>query len=164
MQKQECAVLVGMIASAYPSWKPTQETVSVYVELLADLDKNEAQNALRSLLMASEYPPSVAAIRKKVLEQQDGLPLTKSDAWELVMSMVRRYGIYDRPKFEDKTVSEVVHAIGYRDICTSTNVDTIRAQFFRLYEEQAQKHLEEKLSSLSFQTQLESARAKEIEA
>ena len=164
MQKQECAVLVGMIASAYPSWKPTQETVAVYVELLLDLDGNEAQSALRSLLMASEFPPSVAAIRKKVLESQDGLPLTKTDAWELVMSMVRRYGIYERPNFEDETVSQVVHAIGYRDICQSTNTDTIRAQFFRLYEEQAQIHLEEKLSSVGFQTELESVRAKEIEA
>jgi hypothetical protein len=164
MTKQECAVLVGMIASAYPSWKPTQETVAVYVELLVDLDGNEAQNALRSLLMASEFPPSVAAIRKKVLESQDGLPLTKSDAWELVMSKVRRYGIYERPNFEDETVSQVVHAIGYRELCMSTNTDTIRAQFFRLYEEQAQKHLEEKLSSISFQTQIEGSRAKEIEA
>jgi hypothetical protein len=164
MTKQECAVLVGMIASAYPSWKPTQETVAVYVELLVDLDGKVAQNALRSLLMASEFPPSVAAIRKKVLEQMDGLPLTKSDAWELVMSMVRRYGIYERPNFKDETVSQVVHAIGYRELCLSTNIDTIRAQFFRLYEEQAQKHLEEKLSSLSFQTQIEGSRAKEIEA
>jgi hypothetical protein len=164
MEKQECAVLVGMIASAYPSWKPTQETVAVYVELLVDLEVKEAQNALRSLLMASEFPPSVAAIRKKVLEGRDGLPLTKSDAWELVMSKVRRYGIYERPNFEDETVSQVVHAIGYRDICLSTNTDTIRAQFFRLYEEQAQKHLEEKLSSLSFQIQIEGSSAKEIEA
>ena len=164
MTKQECAILVGMIASAYPSWKPTQETVSVYVELLVDLDVNEAQIALRRLLMASEFPPSVAAIRKKVLEGMDGLPLTKSDAWELVMSMVRRYGTYERPKFEDETVSQVVQAIGYRELCTSTNTDTIRAQFFRLYEEQAQKHLEEKLSSISFQTQIEGSRAKEIEA
>jgi hypothetical protein len=164
MTKQECAVLVGMIASAYPSWKPTQETVAVYVELLVDLDGNEAQSALRSLLMASEYPPSVATIRKKVLEQMDGLPLTKTEAWELVMSMVRRYGIAQRPNFEDEIVSQVVHAIGYRELCMSTNTDTIRAQFFRLYEEQAQKHLEEKLSSISFQTQIEGSRAKEIEA
>jgi hypothetical protein len=164
MTKQECAILVGMIASAYPSWKPTQETVAVYVELLVDLDANEAQSALRSLLMASEYPPSVATIRKKVLDQMDGLPLTKTDAWELVMSMVRRYGIYERPNFEDETVSQVVHAIGYRELCMSTNTDTIRAQFFKLYEEQAQKHLEEKLSSISFQTQIEGSRAKEIEA
>ena len=164
MNKQECAILVGMIASAYPSWKPTQETVAVYVELLADLDKNEAQNALRSLLMASEFPPSVAAIRKKVLEQMDGLPLTKNDAWELVMSQVRKYGIYERPTFEDKIVSQVVHAIGYRELCLSTNTDTIRSQFFKMYEEQAEKHLEVQLSSISFNKELEGSSAKEIEA
>jgi hypothetical protein len=153
-----------MIASAYPSWKPTQETVAVYVELLADLDKNEAQMAVRRLLMASEFPPSVAAIRKKVLEQMDGLPLTKNEAWELVMSQVRRYGIYERPTFEDKTVAQVVHAIGYRELCMTTNTDTIRSQFFKLYEEQAQKHLEEQLSSISFNRELEGSSAKEIEA
>lgn len=164
MEKQECAVLVGMIASAYPSWKPTQETVAVYVELLVDLEVKEAQKALRSLLMASEFPPSVATIRKKVLEDRNELPLTKSDAWQLVMAEVRNKGIYERPTFTDQIVSQVVQSIGYREICQSTNTDTIRAQFFRLYEEQAQKHLEEKLSSISFQTQIEGFSAKEIEA
>lgn len=164
MQKQECAVLVGMIASAYPSWKPTQETVAVYVELLVDLDVKEAQNALRSLLMASEFPPSVAAIRKKVLESQDGAPLLKAESWELVMNMVRRYGTYDRPAIEDYATAQVVQAIGWREICTSTNTDTIRAQFFRLYDEVAQKRLEEKLSSPSFQIQIEGKSAKEISA
>lgn len=164
MTRQECAVLVGMIASAYPSWKPTQETVSVYVELLVDLDINEAQNALRRLLMGSEYPPAVATIRKKVLEERNELPLTKNEAWQLVMGQVRQKGIYERPHFSDEIVSQVVQSIGYREICQSTNTDTIRAQFFRLYEEQAEKHLEEKLSSIGFQKELESARAKEIEA
>ena len=164
MNKQEGAVLVGMIASAYPSWKPTQETVAVYVELLLDLDVKEAQIALRSLLMASEYPPAVAAIRKKVLELQDGLPLTKNEAWELVMFQVRKYGTNHRPAIEDEIVAQVVQAIGYRELCLSTNIDTIRAQFLRLYEEQVEKHLAEKLSSISFRPQLESNRAKEIEA
>lgn len=164
MTKQECAILVGMIASAYPSWKPTTETVSVYVELLSDLDKNEAQNALRSLLMASEFPPSVATIRKKVLESRDGAPLLKAEAWHLVMMMINRYGTYERPEIEDYVTRQVVESIGWRQLCTSTNTDTIRAQFFRLYDEVAQKHLEEKLSSLSFQTQIEGSRAKEIEA
>lgn len=164
MNKQEGAVLVGMIASAYPSWKPTQETVAVYVELLLDLDVKEAQIALRSLLMASEYPPAVAAIRKKVLELQDGLPLTKNEAWELVMFQVRKYGTNHRPAIEDEIVAQVVQAIGYRELCLSPNIDTIRAQFLRLYEEQVEKHLAEKLSSISFRPQLESNRAKEIEA
>ena len=164
MTKQECAVLVGMIASAYPSWKPTQETVAVYVELLADLDKNEAQNALRSLLMASEFPPSVASIRKKVLELKDGTPLMKAEAWELVMTLIHRYGTYERPAIEDYVTKQVVNALGWRELCTTTNTDTIRAQFFRLYDEVAQKHLEEKLSSIGFDKQLEGIRAKEIEA
>lgn len=164
MTKQECAVLVGIIASAYPAWKPTEETVTVYVELLSDLNHNEAHNAVRSLLMASEYPPSVAAIRKKVLEGQNGLPLSKNDAWQAVMSEVNTKSVYHPYSFTDPVVAEVVKAIGYRNICTSTNLDTIRAQFFRLYEEQAEKYLEEKLSSISFQNQLEGNRAKEIEA
>lgn len=164
MNKQEGAVLVGMIASAYPSWKPTGETVAVYVELLLDLDAIESQIALRSLLMASEFPPTVASIRRKVLELQDGLPLTKNEAWELVMFQVRKYGTNHRPAIEDRIVAQVVHAIGYREICLSTNIDTIRAQFLRLYEEEAEKQLQEKLSSVSFRPELESYRGKEIEA
>ena len=162
MERQECAALVGMIASAYPSWKPTQETVAVYVELIIDLDKQTAQNALRGLLMVSEFAPSVAGIRKKVLELQGGLPLTKTEAWESIMDYVRRYGIYERPAIKDDVVAEVVRAIGYREICQSTNTDTIRAQFLRLYEEQAQKHLEQKLSAPSFQIKIEGSGVKEI--
>jgi hypothetical protein len=166
MTRTEGAQLVGMIASAYPQWKPSQETVAVYVELLHDLDAKEAQNALRSLLMANEYPPAVATIRKKVLELQDGLPLTKSEAWELVMLKVRKEGTYGSPKFEDPVVQEVVRAIGFREICQSTNTDTIRAQFFRLYDEQSTKRIDEKLSAVGFgrHNEIEGSSAKEIKA
>ena len=165
MTKQECAVLVGMIASAYPSWKPTQETVAVYVELLQDLELNEAQNAVRSLLMASEFPPTVATIRRKVLELQDGAPLTKSEAWELVMALVKNNGTYNRPTIEDYVTGQIVKSIGWREICQSTNPDTIRAQFFRLYDELREKIILQKLESPNLRfNELEFIGAKEIEA
>lgn len=150
MDKIEGAKIVGIIASAYPSWKPTRETIEVYVTLLEDLDAFEVKEAVRLLVMASEYPPSVASIRRKVLELRDGIPLSKSDAWELVMLHVRQNGTQNRPRIEDPYVSQVVSSLGWREICTSTNVDTVRAQFFRLYEEVAEKAVTEKLESRAF--------------
>lgn len=152
MNKIESAKLVGIIASAYPSWNPTKETIEVYATLLEDLYQTDAQEAVKRLVMASQYPPSVAAIRRKVLELHDGLPLTKSEAWELVMLLVTKHGTYSRPRVEDELTQSVVNSIGWREICTSTNVDTIRAQFFRLYDELAEKTVTEKLESKSFRT------------
>lgn len=150
MNKVEGAQIVGVIASAYPQWKPTKETIEVYVSLLEDLDVVEAKEAVKRLVMASEYPPSVASIRRKVLELQDGLPLTKAEAWELVMLLVHKNGTYNRPAIEDEITQMVVNSIGWREICTSTNVDTVRAQFFRLYDELAEKKTTEKLESRAF--------------
>ena len=167
MNKIEGAQTVGIIASAYPGWKPTKETIEVYVQLLEDLEAQEVKEAVRLLVMGSEYPPSVATIRRKVLELKDGLPLTKAEAWQLVMSLVHRHGTYNRPAIEDFITSEVVASLGWREICTTTNVDTMRAQFFRLYDELAEKVTTEKLESRSFTTNNELERAKlraEIEA
>jgi len=150
MNKIEGAQLVGIIASAYPQWKPTKETIEVYVSLLEDLEAVEAKEAVKRLVMASEYPPSVASIRRKVLELHDGMPLTKAEAWELVMLLVHKHGTYNRPAIEDGITQAVVNSIGWREICTSTNVDTIRAQFFRLYDELAEKVTTEKLESRGF--------------
>jgi len=150
MNKVQGAQIVGIIASAYPQWKPTKETIEVYVTLLEDLDPVEAKEAVKRLVMASEYPPSVASIRRKVLELLDGMPLSKSEAWELVMSLVHKHGTYNRPAIEDGITQMVVNSIGWREICTSTNVDTIRAHFFRLYEELAEKITTEKLESRAF--------------
>lgn len=150
MTKQEGALLVGMIASAYPNWNPTKETVALYVSLLEDLEPLQAQEAVKRLLMASEYPPSVAAIRKKVLELHYGAPLSKSEAWELVMLYVRKNGTHNRPHFEDPTTQQVVNALGWYDICTTTNVDTMRAHFLRLYEEMVEKVQTERLESYGF--------------
>lgn len=147
MNKIETAQVVGIIASAYPNWKPTKETIEVYVQLLEDLEPNEVKEAVKRLVMGSEFPPSVANIRMKVLELKDGLPLTKAEAWELVMNLVYRYGTYNRPEIEDFVTKQIVASIGWREICMSTNIDTVRAQFFRLYDELAEKVITEKLES-----------------
>jgi len=147
MNKIQVAQIVGIIASAYPQWKPTVETIEVYVTLLEDLEVLEVKEATMRLVMASEYPPSVSMIRRKVLELRDGLPLTKTEAWELVMNYVHKNGTYNRPTIEDPITRDVVNSIGWYQICTSTNVDTIRAQFFRLYDELALKITTEKLES-----------------
>lgn len=149
MNKQEGAMLVGMIASAYPNWNPTKETVALYVSLLEDLEFEESKEAVKRLLMGSQFAPSIAAIRKKVLEL-DGAALTKSEAWELVNLFVKRNGTYNRPKFEDPVIQQVVDSLGWYEICTTTNLDTMRAHFLRLYEEMSEKVTTERLESRAF--------------
>lgn len=150
MNKQEGAMLVGMIASAYPNWNPTKETVALYVSLLEDLEFEESKEAVKRLLMGSQFAPSVAAIRKKVLELHYGAPLSKSEAWELVNLFVKRNGTYNRPKFEDPVIQQVVDSLGWYEICTTTNLDTMRAHFLRLYEEMSEKVTTERLESRAF--------------
>lgn len=149
MNKQEGAMLVGMIASAYPNWNPTKETVALYVSLLEDLEFEESKEAVKRLLMGSQFAPSIAAIRKKVLEL-DGAALTKSEAWELVNLFVKRNGTYNRPKFDDPVIQQVVDSLGWYEICTTTNLDTMRAHFLRLYEEMSEKVTTERLESRAF--------------
>ena len=152
MTRQETAKLVYVMVAATgqsPRFdtKALDAMVDAYAALLADLDYARCNAAVRVLLQSKTWIPSVADIRKTVLELERGPVRPAGDAWGDVLEAVRRYGAYRSPgvdfQFDDPEVARCVQALSWREICLSENQIADRARFIELYGEVASQERRE---------------------
>jgi hypothetical protein len=135
MNEREAASVIAILAAAFPQWPASRETVAVYVDALVDLDHQQVREAVRELIFTEERWPSIAAIRRQVAIRSHVLAPTPVDAWAEVTRHSANGGRKSLPAWSDPAISETVTAIGWWNICASSNLETLRAQFLRLYEE-----------------------------
>ena len=140
MNRHEAAQIVAALASAFPAFPPARETVAVYVEALADLDHAATVEATRDLIMLEERFPSVATIRRRVGHRAGLLAPTAAQAWEEVNAQASDGGRSRVPSWTHPAVAETVRAVGWFSLCSSTNPETMRAQFLRLYDDNRRRH------------------------
>jgi hypothetical protein len=140
MNPTETAKILAICTVAYPQYPVTKETVGIYADLLADLDYVQVEKAVRDLLKTTDKWLSVAAIRRKVAENGKQLAPSKALAWSEVREAAHNEGRNSRPNWSHPAVAEAVKSIGWWDICNSTNLDTVRSQFWRCYEEIVKEH------------------------
>src|SRR5512139_2801617 len=86
MDRKETAKLVTVMVAATAQGaklnaKAVEAMVTAYSSLLADLDYARCNAAVRVLLQAQTWIPSVADIRKAVLELERGPVRAAGDAW-----------------------------------------------------------------------------------
>jgi hypothetical protein len=136
----ETAKILALCAVAYPQYPLTKETISVYAELLGDLSFPEVESAVKELLMTSERWLSIASIRRKVALNSGSLSPSKIDAWGEIMTQIRTAGTYGQPSFTHIAIEETVKNLGWRSLCMSDNIETLRSQFWRAYEEMVTKY------------------------
>jgi hypothetical protein len=139
--------LLAFITAVYPNIDIRDGTVEAWYELLRDLDYKTAVAAVKKVIAESEIPamPAVGRIRRAALELQGGCPVTAPEAWGMVLSAVRRHGLYGETEAVRRLppdAARVVKWIGWREICHSRQPDAVRAQFMRMYEQQ-EKHTRE---------------------
>lgn len=148
MTKEETVVAISLIASLYPNWVPTKDTITVFHELLKDLNGELVISSIKVLLQTSEKQPTVASIRKQVLSTMGVLPKSRAEAWEEVRLAIKKYG---RDGFqlyiEDATevCLKAVETIGWKELCVTENVDITRAHFWKAYDELVEKSLKKVL-------------------
>lgn len=140
MNPTETAKILALCSVAYPQYPVTKESVSIYNDLLADLEYPQVEKAVRDLLMTSDRWLSVAAIRRRVAENGNVLAPSKAVAWAEVREGCASHGRQQRPAFSHSVISEAVRTIGWYDICMSTNQETLRSQFWRVYDELLKEH------------------------
>jgi len=136
MIRKETASILAMLVAGFPQAKVTSETAEVWHEFLQDLPYDEVKVAVVRLITGSEYFPTVAAIRKSVLSSMGMLPMPVDQAWSEVCAAVDEHGLRGKPMFSP-IVERIVDAIGWWNICMSTQPDMIRRDFFRAYEKVA---------------------------
>ena len=147
MNNTEAAQLVGVLAAGYPQWQVTKETVAIWADLLADLDYSATRTVVRNWLMTEERPPSPAAIRRGLASSAGLTAPTRATAWAEVRQGLTTSTNNSKPAFSHPAVSQAVDAIGWWEIRTSTNLDTLRSQFWKVYEEYAREADQVVLSS-----------------
>lgn len=85
---------VAFLRAAYPRQDFPDDTVRVYVSMLADMPASEVADAIERLTKRSTWLPSVAEIRVEVATAMVGLP-TPEQAWALV---TRRETLHAAPE------------------------------------------------------------------
>lgn len=144
MSLDECLTVIEILAGAYPGRRGFEtdaaciRTAKVWQNLLSDLPVQAVLMAVEKHCICSVYPPTVAEIRTVISEAvHPDLQLAASDAWGEVTRAVRMYGMYQEERalqsLSERT-RRVVKSMGWRELCSSEEVDVIRGQFRKAYE------------------------------
>jgi hypothetical protein len=140
--------LLGWAAANFPAMqeRDLRPTAELWYRMLADLPYEVAKAALLKVLATAKYFPTVAEIREAAASiVLPGLP-SPAEAWEMVGRVVRKYGYYREKEglaSLPPQVREAVRCIGWKEICLSEDIEVVRAQFFRVYEQYANRKREE---------------------
>jgi hypothetical protein len=140
MDKREAASIVAVIAAAYPQWPASRETVAVYADTLSDLDHTDTLDAVRDIILTEDRWPTVATIRRKVAHRAGILAPEPSEAWAEIRQLTSSGLTSTVDAFTHPSIASTVSAIGWWELRHSTNPETIRAQFLRLYTEAQIRH------------------------
>ena len=148
MNPREAASLIAIVSAAYPQWPANRETVAIYADALADIPYDIALNAVRDLILTEDRWPTIATIRRQVAIRLHQLAPTPLEAWAEVHALAQTGGANSAPNFTHSAIGQTVAAIGWWEITRSTNPETMRAQFLRLYSDSRQQHDHEILSTI----------------
>lgn len=138
MTQQEFASIASYIRTAYPNsnFLETREVINTWFNDLKDLDGNICIGAMREYVRNNEYPPSIAGIRKSCTKKINALADNWDVAWDKIMIAVRRHGTYGAKEAMDsldELTRKSVKAIGFYEICTSSNTNFLRKEFKEIY-------------------------------
>jgi len=150
VKKTETVQLLAVINAAFPNIQITEAMVSLWHELLGDIDFNLAKAAVKKLLLESPYPPSIADIRKRAVEilTPEEEKIDAAEAWGEVERAMRFYGYYREAEALESMsprVAKVVRWMGWRDICLSEEPGVVRGQFLKMYQQVTEREQKEKL-------------------
>ncbi len=142
MNKEQTSKLLAVLAAAFPRFEPDDLTLTVWHEMLGDLEYPIASLAVKACMLQNTFAPSISEVRKAAIKLMNPDKLSASEAWEFVNKMLDKHGYYQAVEaMESMTplVARVVRAIGYSKMCLSENISVERGQFMRLYDEMAGK-------------------------
>ncbi len=142
MNKEQTSKLLAVLAAAFPRFEPDDLTLTVWHEMLGDLDYPVASLAVKQCMLQNTFAPSISEVRKAAIKLMNPDKLSASEAWEQVNRALDKHGMYGQVEaMESLTplVARVVRAIGFSKMCLSENISVERGQFMRLYDEMAGK-------------------------
>lgn len=126
MEKKQILSMLTMLKTAFPSYyknftkEEAEQVVDLFEMAFKDDDANEVFNALKRLILKSEFPPVIATIKKEIVDNKMRNFPKAEDEWNNVLDLVVKYGQYH----QDKAFNEmndytryIVNHIGFVNIC-----------------------------------------------
>jgi hypothetical protein len=166
MNKQETTKIIGVLMMAYPRYADNYKdinklnsTIDLWCELLGDIPYNVANIVIQKLILTSEFPPTIADIRKQVANITNKEHLDSASAWGEVQKSVTSYGWnkYEEMKenVSNKTL-QVIGMIGWTNICMCEldQLNTLRSQFMRMYDSVNERSKKDELLPDSLKEQI----------
>ena len=131
------ARMMLILSGAYPHVKLKPYTPDIYEQLLGDIDDELLIAAALDHASKSEFFPSVSQLRERANEIKSGineLP-PAAEAWGNVVKLMINVGRNGKPDFDNPIAERAVEALGWRNLCLSTNQVSDRARFIDVYNE-----------------------------
>lgn len=129
--------VLEFLMNAYPNKEIGEETINIYLKLLADIPADLLKAAALAHVTKSQFFPTVAELRDAgagLMERASGVP-NAYDAWHEVCRAISTHGHYHLPEFSHPLVKKAVDACGgWKTLCMSENQIADRARFFQVYE------------------------------
>lgn len=85
MKISDAQVLVAMLIAAFPRSDWPESTQRLYRETLAECGVLDGRRAIERLIATSDFPPTIAEIRRTVAEARLNLP-SEMEAWEMAVA------------------------------------------------------------------------------
>jgi hypothetical protein len=136
--------ILKMLIAAYPREPIQDETPQLYKRFLSDLPDEILEAAVMQHISSSPFFPRVSELREAAANLAVGiedLP-PAMQAWGLVLKYMNgfeedshlvHYGRDQVPEFENPILMQTINAMGWRQLCDSTNQISDRARFIETY-------------------------------
>lgn len=147
MNRSELAKLVAYMGFTWPSFRPPVDEaqmrlmIDVWHHHLGDLDDGAVRAAVETFAASGrEFAPGPGMVRRRVVDQRTsvtGLPDADA-AWAEVRANIARVGwttqLGAELSWSNPAIAAAVAAMGWIELCESTNEVADRAHFTRFYE------------------------------
>ena len=167
MSPAEVARILAVVAAAYPGFEVDDIKHSVWLGFLGDLDYQVVNEAVKRHVCTSRFPPSIAEIREHAAAVMNPEAITGAEAWGEFIAAIKRYGCnHEREALESlhPDTARVARLMGWYDSCMSENVDVLRGQFLRMFEQLRKRDEYVALLPRRQQGRLQDARVLELAA
>lgn len=148
LTEKEFMIIIAALKASYENFKLDDTQMDWWYDCLKDIPFDVLQTAIKKLVMSSPYIPKISEIRQYVVSITTPFceQLTVDEAWGQVIRAIGSYGYMRETEALNSMspiVAEVVKGMGWQGICESENLDVVRGQFAKWYDNK-QKNVQEK--------------------
>lgn len=148
MTSDETVALLGMLAHVYGDFVADDDAIKTWSMLLADMPYSAVEPAAVELMRIRATPPSVAAIRRRVVERTVELPSAEA-AWQMVRRTLDRLARGEPANWPHALVERVARQLGIGQLLSSENLSSDRARFLDLYGAARERDLQAAIADYS---------------